>query len=214
MNDLAAWIGEIFSNKDLVRMGHFQRVEDRNLGLGWIYYGLARLLRGQRQAVMIGSFRGFAPMMVARAFQDNGEDGRVTFIDPSLVDDFWKEPEAVSAHFASYGIDSITHHCVTTQDFRGSEADRAITTVDLLFVDGLHTHEQARFDYETFEDRLADDAITLFHDTGSRKLSRIYGAASAYNFSVIDYMADLRQRDDLDVLELPFGEGVTLVRKR
>jgi hypothetical protein len=25
---------------DMTRMGHLQRVEDANLGLGWIYYGL------------------------------------------------------------------------------------------------------------------------------------------------------------------------------
>ena len=58
MSHLNAWIGELFVDKDLARMGHFQRLEDRNLGLGWIYYGLARLLRGPRHAVMIGPKEG------------------------------------------------------------------------------------------------------------------------------------------------------------
>ena len=34
------WIGRLFENHDLTRMGHGQRVEDLNLGLGWVYYGL------------------------------------------------------------------------------------------------------------------------------------------------------------------------------
>ena len=53
-------------------MGHNQRAEDLNLGLGWLYYGLARLIH-PKSAVVIGSYRGFVPLLLGRALRDNVE---------------------------------------------------------------------------------------------------------------------------------------------
>jgi len=39
------WITRLFENTDLLRMGHCQQLEDLNLGMGWLYYGLTRLIR-------------------------------------------------------------------------------------------------------------------------------------------------------------------------
>ena len=92
------WIEQIVSNPDLMWMGHGQTVPDRNLGMGWLYYSLARMYRPQH-VVCIGSWRGFAPMMFARGMLDNLSDGRVTFIDPSMADGHWSDPESVRAWF-------------------------------------------------------------------------------------------------------------------
>ena len=102
------WIAKLFEDPDLVRMGHLQRVEDANLGLGWLYYALARIVR-PKTAVVIGSYRGFVPMVIGRALSENVEKGEVVFIDPSLADDFWKDEQRVRDHFASYGIENIHH---------------------------------------------------------------------------------------------------------
>ena len=69
-------------------MGHSQSPEDRNLGLGWLYYALGRTLR-PKVAVVIGSWRGFVPLVIGKALQDNQIPGELIFIDPSLADDFW-----------------------------------------------------------------------------------------------------------------------------
>ena len=74
---------------------------DLNLGMGWLYYGLARLIRPTR-VVVIGCWRGFAPLVFGKALADNAEGGTVTFIDPSLIDDTWANPEEVQTWFNRY----------------------------------------------------------------------------------------------------------------
>src|SRR5207302_207272 len=81
--------------------------------------------------------------------------GHVYFLDPSLVDDFWKDPQAVQDYFAGFGLSNIRHFLMTTQQFVASEAYRSLGPVGIVFVDGYHSEEQARFDYEAFAGRLA-----------------------------------------------------------
>jgi predicted O-methyltransferase YrrM len=209
---LDAWLTQLFADPWLVRMGHNQRAADRNLGLGWIYYGLARLYR-PRLAVVIGSWRGFAPMVIARGCQDNAEGGQVLFIDPSLVDDFWRDPVRVQGWFAGFGLDNIRHRLATTQDFVASPEIGALGPVDLLFVDGLHTAEQARFDYEAFRNHLSPRSVVLFHDSMRDGESRIYGDDSGYPVTVRSLMDEYRRDPGLQVFDLPFGAGLTLLRK-
>jgi len=206
------WLSEIFANPDLARMGHAQRPADRNLGLGWVYYGLARCLR-PTLAVVIGSFRGFVPLILGKALSDNLEGGRVVFIDPSYVDDFWKDADAVRRHFSHHGANNVEHHLMTTQDFAASDAYRQLGKVDLLFVDGHHSEEQARYDYETFEPLLAPNALVLFHDTGRDRLSGIYGADRRYQRGVKSFVDKLKADPRLQALDLFVGEGVTVMRR-
>jgi len=210
--DLTAWIARLYANPELLRMGHNQRAEDLNLGLGWIYYGIARLVR-PRQAVVIGSWRGFVPLVIAKACQDNVEHCDVHFIDPSLADDFWTNPAATQAHFRSFGLDNVRHHLHTTQEFVATPAYAALDDIGLLFIDGYHTAEQARFDYRAFADRLAPRGIVLFHDSMILKASGIYGPDRRYDVDVKHFMDELRQDPGLQLLDLPFGTGLTVLRK-
>jgi predicted O-methyltransferase YrrM len=210
--ELTAWIARLFAHPELVRMGHNQCTDDFNLGLGWIYYGLARLVRPAR-AVVIGSWRGFVPLVIARACQDNRDRGDVTFIDPSLVDDFWKDPAATRAYFQGFGIHNVRHHLLTTQQFVATDAYRRLEEIGLLFIDGYHTAEQARFDYLAFEQLLAPRGLVLFHDSMGQRRSGAYGADRPYEVSVRDYMDELRRDPSLQLLDLPFGEGLTVLRK-
>lgn len=209
---MQAWIAKLFENEDLLRMGHGQRAEDQNLGLGWVYYALVRVLRPQ-SIVSIGSWRGFVPMVLGKALADNGEGGEVIFIDPSMVDDFWKDPAAVTGHFAAHGLSNIRHFMNTTQEFIDTDAYRAIRPVGMLFVDGYHSAEQARFDHEAFRDKLTDDGIVLFHDSVWVRTTTMYGPDRHYDHRVVDYMDELKKDPSLQVFDLAFAGGVTLVQR-
>lgn len=206
------WINALFETKDLLRMGHYQRVEDANLGLGWLYYALARILRPSR-IVVIGSFRGFVPLVFSKALADNGEEGQVWFIDPSLVDDFWKDPGAVRKFFGNFGASNIEHFLMTTQQFVVSEKYRSLADVGIVFVDGYHSEQQARFDYEAFRGLLSAEGIVLFHDSVRVRTSRMYGPDRLYEHRVKCFVDTLKQDCSLQVFDLPFGDGVTLVRR-
>lgn len=206
-----AWIKQLFALHAGRNMGHDQRAADLNLGLGWLYYALARMYKPET-AVVIGSWRGFAPMIIAKAMSENLGGGKVIFIDPSHVDDFWADPKKVREHFELFGVvDHIEHHRLTTQQFVDTRAHHKLDwRVGLLFVDGLHTAEQARFDHQAFISKLRPGAPVLFHDSQSTLRSSLYGADKAYNHSVGVYLEELRQRA-YHVTDFPFGSGVALV---
>jgi hypothetical protein len=140
------FIRNLFSDPEMLRMGHFQRREDLNLGLGWLYYALGRIIR-PKSAVVIGSLRGFVPSVIAKSMLDNVEGGEVVFLDPSYVNDFWADPEQVEAHFRRLGTPNVRHYPYTTQQFMATRAYAGLADVGLLMIDGLHTGEQSRLDY-------------------------------------------------------------------
>lgn len=212
MIPLNDWIAGVFEHPDLLRMGHAQRRDDLNLGLGWLYYALARVLRPS-SVVVIGSYRGFAPLVLARALADNCEGGKVHFIDPSFVDDFWKDGPSVQDYFVDLGVTNIVHHCMTTQQFIESDAYRQLEAVGMVFVDGYHSDEQARFDFEAFAEKLAPQGMILLHDSVWRQPSPIYGPGREYVRNVVDFVEELKGTPAWQVFDVPFGEGVSLVRR-
>ena len=62
------------------------------------------------------------------------------------------------AHFRDF---SQLHR--STFDSAASEFENG--SIDLLHIDGLHTYEAVRHDYETWSSKLSSSAIVLFHDT-------------------------------------------------
>ena len=207
------WIARLFEHPDLLRMGHHQRAEDQNLGMGWLYYAFGRMIR-PRLAVVIGSWRGFVPLMIAKALQDNLEAGEVVFIDPSLADDFWKDPTRVKEYFLGLGVANIRHFGMTTQEFVKTSDYRSLGKVGLVFIDSLHTEQQAQFDYEAFSGLLEPRGFVMLHDSMIVRPDKVYGGEKAYGMSVKYFVDRLKQDPMLQLLDLPFGHtGLTLLRK-
>ena len=101
-------------------LGHFESADDLNLGFGYLYYALGRMLR-PRQVLVIGSGFGFSVVCLALALRDNAS-GALNFVDPSysLIGNGpfktvggtaqWDDPEKVKRHFARFGVEHIVRH--------------------------------------------------------------------------------------------------------
>jgi len=208
----ADWLAGLMARPSLLLSGHAQRAEDQNLGLGWLYYAFGRILR-PRRAVVIGSWRGFVPLMIAKALQDNTERGEVVFIDPSLVDNFWKDESEVAAYFRGLGVENIRHFRMTTQQFVETPDYKALGEIGILFIDGRHTREQAKFDYDSFRPLLAPRGLVFLHDSMVVRDDKVYGADNAYKMTVKFFVDELKQDPAVQVLDLPFGaSGLTVLR--
>jgi predicted O-methyltransferase YrrM len=207
---LPSLIAAMADRPELWTMGHNQDQQHLDLGLGWFYYGLTRSLRPSR-VVVIGSWRGFAPMLMAQALQDAGSGAELIFIDPSFVDAQWRS--GVDEYFAGFGIHCIRHFCETSQEFLAANRLEP-GSVDLFFVDGYHTEEQCRLEYDGFGPLLSERAVTLFHDSTSHYVSGIYGDGNEYEHTVWRYIDALRARPDLEVVNLEIAQGVAMVKRR
>jgi predicted O-methyltransferase YrrM len=85
--------------------------------------------------------------------------------------------------------------------------------VGIVLVDGYHTEEQAQFDHAAFAPKLDAGGCVLFHDSIRERVSRIYGENSFYTHTVKRYLDALRTDTAWQVLDLPFGDGLTIVRR-
>lgn len=206
------WVTHLLSDDQMLRMGHDQRRDDLNLGMGWLYYGLVRLIRPTR-VVVIGSWRGFAPLVFGKALADNAESGMVTFVDPSLIDDTWANAEQVQTRFHHFGVENIEHHRMTTQQFVETDTYRSLGEVGIVFIDGYHTQEQAEFDYGAFVERVPSHGMILLHDSLLMEESGMYGSERPYRRTVRLFVDQLKRDPTVQVLDLPFCNGLTLVRR-
>ncbi|MDR2460073.1 MAG: class I SAM-dependent methyltransferase [Deltaproteobacteria bacterium] len=85
--------------------------------------------------------------------------------------------------------------------FDEARLDFEKNSIDLLHIDGLHTYDAVKHDYETWIDTLSDKGVILFHD--------INVINDEQNFGVWKFWQELR--DSFPSFTLPIGPGLGIL---
>ena len=115
------------------------------------------------------------------------------------------------AHAGTYGPEVLAdlrgHHDALYSSFSElvqTTFDEAVElfedgAIDLLHIDGYHTYEAVRHDFETWRPKLSERAVVLFHDSAER----------VGDFGVWRFIDELRA--DYPVFEFVHGHGLAVV---
>ena len=204
-----------------------------NLGFGFLFYGLVRVLR-PKTMVIIGSKKGFAPVVFGIGAKDNEGVGHKTitdrsapptstgspeifFVDPSYsvhrkdADHWygigaWDEESVVTERWRAFGIESIIRHFkMRSDEFAISELCPA--NIDLLFIDGDHSFSGIATDLTMFSRRMKRDAIIVMHDVAPG-LARLLPNSGGYE--VLQEFVD----DRFEYVRIPVFPGLAIMRLR
>lgn len=199
-------------------LGHHESAGDLNLGFGYLYYALARMLR-PRHTLVIGSGFGFSVVCLALGMKDNGK-GRLTFVDPSysvLTDgpfktvggtSQWDDPAKVARHFARFGIaDLVTHHRQRSDEFFAELPNLRLPVIDLAFIDGSHAYEDVRHDFLATLRHAHKNSYILLHDTNIYVRELVRHAGVKRWLKVVE-----REKSLFEMVDFPFASGVAVVR--
>jgi Methyltransferase domain len=128
-------------------------------------------LMGPRLIVELGTYQGDSYCAFCQAVKEMGLNCMCFAIDT------WEG----DAHAGEYGPDVLTdlrsHHDLLYGSFSTlvqSTFDSAVarfedSTVDLLHIDGYHTYEAVRHDFNSWKGKLSSKNVTLFHDINVRE---------------------------------------------
>lgn len=134
-------------------------------GGGWLLHGLVYALKPE-VCVEIGSARGFSACHVGLALKELGR-GKLYAIDPHAATE-WNDDgsvqtlQAMTENLTRYGVrEQVEIMLGYSRDFA---ADWKLP-IDLLFIDGDHSYEGVRTDWELYSPYLKPEGVAVFHDT-------------------------------------------------
>lgn len=187
---------------------------DFQSGLGdsaWLLYGLARSIK-PKVCVEIGSARGKSACAVGLALRRNGY-GKLYAIDPHSTTN-WNDTNSVDSfaiitgHLCKAGV---TKYVEIVRKTSVEAAKGWNQKIDLIFIDGDHSYEGVRADWELFLPHLSEFGVVVFHDTlwdlrPDAKLSRA-------EMGVPRFVDELREAG-YPVITIDQNFGVSLVQPR
>lgn len=155
--------------------GHGVNSKTGNLGFGLIHYSIVNTLRPER-ILCIGSERGFIPAILALACKDN-HYGHVDFVDAGKNTSdshnwggigLWKNVHP-QKYFSDFNINKyLTTYVTTSQVFAQKYPQRKY---EYIYIDGDHSYQGVKNDYDLYWPRLATRGFICFHDIYLKGLS-------------------------------------------
>lgn len=123
---------------------------------GHAIYSIVRLLK-PKNVIEIGCYNGASSICIAKALQDNGF-GILHSIDISSTNIEMTKRNLENADLTQW-----------VQLYHGDSSDHDVldrlSTSEFIFIDGDHSYEGAKRDFENYQNKLDTRGIMLFHDT-------------------------------------------------
>lgn len=140
----------------------------------WEHAPFAFWLIGQlrpRSFVELGVHWGYSYMACCQAVEKHGSETTCTAVDT------WKgDPQSgfydnqIYATLEQYNSRKYAHFSkLIRSSFDEARPAFAEKSIDLLHIDGLHTYEAVKHDFETWRPCISDCGVVIFHDTNVRE---------------------------------------------
>jgi hypothetical protein len=130
-----------------------------------------------RRIVEIGYFIGYSALMFTAAVADSGKPGKVISVD--------RLDQEAGRYFMAIQDDLRHLHDLVIGD-SASMVDEVMQRlggpIDVLLIDGDHSYQGCRRDYDAYSPRLAEDGVLLFHDNYNRDVRRVLDEIARWNF--------------------------------
>jgi predicted O-methyltransferase YrrM len=180
---------------------------------GWALYGLVRAMRPD-VCVEIGSAHGWSTCLVALALEQNLK-GRLYAVDPHLPND-WSDPnpdQSLNALRENLNATGLAHRVEIVRKITCEAAPELPERVDFAFVDGDHSYEGVKTDWEILQPRLGPWSIVVFHDS----LWEVHRGVSLYEewrsekMGVPAFLENLR-KEGYPLVTIDADWGLTMVQ--
>ena len=148
-----------------------------NLGFGFIHYSFIRNIR-PKKVLVVGSQRGYVPVICAKACKDEDHGGHVDFVDAGYdmnisyessrawggtgvwreIDESYWKPLEVQKY--------ITMYCMTIENFVDKYPDRKY---EYIYIDADHNYDAVKSEFNLLWPKLKEDGFISFHDVVVRR---------------------------------------------
>jgi hypothetical protein len=212
---------------------------DLHLGDGLVLYALIQHMRA-KNCVCIGSGGGFIPRIMTQARKDLHEQGIFTG-DPGIS---WGDIGVTYVVDACNGIGGPNDLERETSFFRTVFQPRFIKStseeayynffvpqdikIDVLFIDGDHSYEGVKLDFELYSKLLAPKGVVILHDSDeSYSNSLIISEDAKKDYHPFDgpakFVTELQENPEWNLVNLfnfrilkdkPSSTGITIINKK
>jgi len=123
-----------------------------------------------KKVVELGSYLGASFFAFCQAVKEFKLDTQCYAVDSwegdkhagNYTDDVYKMVVAAHDHYKEFSY-------LLKMDFEEASKLTELEEIDLLHIDGLHTYEAVKNDFETWLPKMSDSGVIMFHDTTEMK---------------------------------------------